>query len=117
MGSRLRSVVRDFVPPVLPRLVRRALGVGSNEARHVRYAGDYASWGDAVRDSDGYDVPFILDRVRESIARVRDGRAAYERDGVILDRPEYPYPLLACLLRAASGCGNRLRLLDVGGSL
>jgi len=48
---------------------------------------------------------------------VRDGLAAYERDGVLFDQPEYSFPVLACLLRVASTAGNRLRVLDFGGAL
>ena len=42
---------------------------------------------------------------------------AFERDGVVFDQPDYNFPLLACLLRVATESGNRLRVLDFGGSL
>lgn len=107
------SWVRPLVPPVLPAAVRWARG----RSAAIRFVGDFPSWEVARRAAGGYDDDAILARVRESAAKVRDGKAAFERDGVAFDRPEYNFPLLACLLRAATESGNRLRVLDFGGSL
>jgi len=41
----------------------------------------------------------------------------YERDSVLFDRVEYSWPLLASLLMAAKDNGNKLNVIDFGGSL
>lgn len=65
----------------------------------------------------GYDSAKILDRVRESTIRVRDGQAVYERDSVLFDRVEYSWPCLSALLYIALANDHRLNLIDFGGSL
>jgi len=83
----------------------------------VRFEGDFASWSEAAAVCSGYEEPAILDKTRAAIAAVRDGKAAYERDSVLFDHPERPYPLIACLLATALADGGRLSVLDFGGSL
>lgn len=45
------------------------------------------------------------------------GRVSFERDSVLLPEPEYPWPLIACLLYAAQADKGRLSVLDYGGAL
>ena len=111
MSGPLKSWFADWLPPHLRRLLQR-----SRAGEAVWYTGDYASWSDARRDSTGYDNRFILETVRESLEKVRDGEAPGERDSVLFDRVPYPFPLLVGLLRA-SLAGHRLCVLDIGGSL
>jgi putative methyltransferase (TIGR04325 family) len=58
-----------------------------------------------------------LERVKASATKVKEGKAAYERDGVIHDKIGYSWPVLACLKNVALQNDNRLHLLDFGGSL
>jgi len=83
----------------------------------VRFEGDFASWSEAAAACSGYDEPVILDKTRAAIAAVRDGVAVYERDSVLFDHPERPYPLIACLLATALANKGRLSVLDFGGSV
>lgn len=85
--------------------------------RDVGFEGDFTSWSEAKAVCSGYDEPVILDKTRAAIAAVRDGVAAYERDSVLFDRPERPYPLIACLLATALANRGCLSVLDFGGSL
>ena len=90
----------------------------NNELDRVQvYSGNYASWDDAAQDSTGYDAATILGKVRDALLKVKRGEAIYERDSMLFDRIEYPFPLLAFLLRIAVENGNSLRLVDFGGSL
>lgn len=107
-----KHLASEWLPPLLVRWFNARV-----RRQTIRYAGDYRAWEDARRDSNGYDAAFILERVAEALGKVRDGKAAAERDSVVLDRIEYPFPLLAGLLRAACRNGNRLHVLDIGGSL
>lgn len=108
-GNFLRFM-RALLPPLISRpLARRFLD--------VRYTGDHGSWAVAARASTGYDAPNILAQVISSARSVREGRAAFERDGVAFEKPDYRWPLVACLLQEAVKQKGSLRVLDFGGSL
>ncbi|BDA79193.1 hypothetical protein LPTSP3_g21230 [Leptospira kobayashii] len=81
------------------------------------YRGDYVSWKDAVADCSGYTAPNILEKVKNSLLKVKNGEAVYERDSILFDEVQYSFPLLVCLLYVASASNNRLKLIDFGGSL
>jgi len=105
------EILKSFCPPVLLPLVRRLGGGG------IGFSGPYQSWADAVTRSSGYESAEIKDRVVEATRRVLAGDAAFERDSVTFSRMEYPFHLIAPLLRAAVMSGGVLRVLDYGGSL
>ena len=106
----LKRLIQNWVPPIVLSLVRRVYtGHG--------YFGNYSNWEAARRASSGYDAEHILDKVKEALLKVKRGEAAYERDSVLFDRIEYSWPVLAGLLWVASQSGNRLNVLDFGGSL
>lgn len=113
-SDRLRPALRDLLPPLLLRTLRRTRQRG---AEALRATGDYPTWGAALQDSTGYDTPVILERTRAALAQVRDGHAAYERDAVLFREPDHALPLLAGLLRAAAENGNALSVVDFGGAL
>jgi putative methyltransferase (TIGR04325 family) len=66
----------------------------------------------------GYNSAAILEKVRESMLKMKSGRAAYERDSVAFDTIQYDWLwlLLACLLRIALRNRGSLRVIDFGGS-
>jgi len=105
-----KSIIKEIVPPFL-------MGLYYVMRRKISYAGPYESWSDAVKNSTGYGVEEILEKVKAATAKVRDGKAAYERDSVIFDRIEYPYPLLSGLLASALSSEGKLFVVDFGGSL
>ena len=109
MKSLLRRFACDWTPPMLRRLVRRMRS-------RCGFSGDYASWAEAHAASAGYDVPAILEKTMVAARAVRDGRAAWERDSVTFAEPAAHWPLLACLLCAATAAGGRLHILDFGGA-
>lgn len=104
------TVLRDFVPPVLKRLLLSA-GMGGNTFRH-----GYKSWDDALAKAEGYDSEKITSRLLSAATKVRDGSAAYERDGVLFSEIKYSWPLLAALSLSRRE-SQSLRVLDWGGSL
>ena len=59
----------------------------------------------------------ILEKVKAAAFKVKGGESLFERDSVALEKPTYPYQVLAWLLRAAIGNGCRLNVLDFGGAL
>lgn len=110
MINNLKKLVIDLMPPILWRFCQRSIK-GSG------YFGDYPDWQSAKRASSGYDADLILEKVRGALLKVKNGEAVYERDSVLFDEVHYSWPLLAGLLWVASLKGNRLNLLDFGGSL
>lgn len=105
-----KHLLADLIPPVVLKMLRRIL---SGQI----YSGDFASWEEARNASGGYDSELILVKVRDALLKVKRGEAAYERDSVLFHETVYSWPLLAGLLWIASLNGNRLNLVDFGGSL
>jgi putative methyltransferase (TIGR04325 family) len=108
-ASSIRDILRQWLPPGLLRWVDRK--------NRVTWSGDYSTWEQALRVSEGYCAPGILEKVRDAARRVKRGEGAFERDSVVFGQPDYAWPLLAILLWIASLNGGRLRLIDFGGSL
>jgi putative methyltransferase (TIGR04325 family) len=119
--------MRMPVPPAVRRVaswvvrslrsLRRPKDTLGEASETITFVGDFASWADAEQQATGYDAPVILERTREALLKVKRGEAVFERDAYILDHPEYPFPVIAALLRAASLEGGRLAVVDFGGSL
>jgi len=104
--------IKSWLPPELIRIGRHILGYGGY------YRGQYNTWEEAAAQADGYDTDAILKRVLEATLAVRDGKAAFERDGVLFAKAQDRYPMLASLMHAAAAASpGHLRVLDVGGAL
>src|SRR5712691_6915719 len=98
---------------LLPTTVRRWRKSG----RRIIFSGTYESWEAALRDSTGYDAPAIVEKTREALLKVKNGSAAFERDSVLFEKPDYPFPIIAATLKQALASDGRLSVLDFGGSL
>ncbi len=105
------KIIFDFLPPIVFKLVRFF------KNNRIRFAGNYASWQAASKDSTGYDDNVILQKVLESTLKVIKGDAAFERDSVAFDTIEYSWPLVATLTKTAAISNGNLNVLDFGGSL
>ncbi len=109
MNNELKKVVRSLLPPAILSLL--------NGRGDFYFSGNYSTWKAADEASSGYADPNILKRVRASILAVKEGRAAFERDSVLFNKPDYQWHLLACLLKIAADNGGSLSVLDFGGAL
>lgn len=105
-----------LIPPVLIQYYY-TLRNKEREPRGIYLEGDYASWADALDDSDGYDTEIILTKTIDALMKVKDGSAIYERDSVLFNKIQYAWPLLSGLMWIAARSGGRLNVLDFGGSL
>lgn len=103
-----KKVIKDLLPPVF---LRKISGL------FYGWHGNYSSWNEAKRKSDGYDSLSILEKVKNSSLKVKNGLAVYERDSLIFDHIEYSFPLLAGLLWISARNNSKLNVLDFGGSL
>jgi len=106
MRAELKNLLKEFIPPGVQWLRRSNV-----------FTGDYRNWQDAAAASEGYDTERILEKVRHARLKIKNGEALYERDSVLFDEVQYSWPLLSALLWIASCSGNRLHLIDFGGSL
>lgn len=81
------------------------------------YRGRYSSWEEAERNSIGYGAPSIAKKVAKAVSAVIANEAAYERDSITFQEPEYSWPVATALLWVASNKKNKLEVLDFGGGL
>lgn len=109
--SFLKSVAKDWLPPVVVRAIKRFRG------GDIRFEGEFSSWEDASSRCSGYDAEHILAKVLDATLKVRSGEAVFERDSVLFDEIEYSWPVTAGLMWAAARCGGRVDVLDFGGAL
>ncbi|MDR2119068.1 MAG: methyltransferase, TIGR04325 family [Tannerellaceae bacterium] len=79
--------------------------------------GNFKSWKDAQQYSTGYEAENIINQVKTSLLKVKNGEAIYERDSVIFDKIEYSWELLSALMWVAAQNKGNLHIIDFGGSL
>lgn len=99
------------MPPLAYDIYRSIRGGG------IQFNGVYPDWVSAQRQSEGYDADQILEKVRVASHKVLRGEVVWERDSVVFDAPQYPFPVISMLLRAAFENDGTLNVLDFGGAL
>ena len=109
--SQLKSLGKNWVPPALWRCLQQMSG------ETIRFYGEFANWQEAAAKCPGYGADHILTKVLDATLKVRRGEAAYERDSVVFDRPEFVWPIVASLMWAAARNSGEINVLDFGGAL
>lgn len=109
MREDIKECLKSWLPPGLLRL--------NSLKKRVKWSGNYTSWEEARRASTGYDSKLILNKVKNSLLKVKNGEAVYERDSVLFDEILYSWPILAGLMWIAAQSKGELNVLDYGGSL
>ena len=104
----IKKFLKNITPPFLLKLKGKP---------KYGFFGNYKSWEEAKSETDGYASEKIFEKVKDAALKVRRGEVAYERDSVIFDKKQYSWPLLSSLLWISSKQGNKLNLVDFGGSL
>jgi putative methyltransferase (TIGR04325 family) len=79
--------------------------------------GNFKSWEEARMHSVGYEAGNIIDKVKTSLLKVKNGESVYERDSVLFDKVEYSWELLSALMWIAAQDKGNLHIIDFGGSL
>ena len=105
--SKMTFLKNTFLP-----LYRRLIKSGK-----YGWSGNYPSWIEALRNSDGYEQDGILQKVKDATLKVKKGEAVYERDSVLFDEVQYSWPLLSALMWIAAKKQGILSVIDFGGSL
>ena len=98
MQNTMKQFLKDWLPPVLIRRIRRG--------KNISFVGNFASWGEAKKHSDGYDKDIILRKCKDAMLKVASREAAYERDSIVFDKVQYSFPVLAGLLHGAIANGG-----------
>ena len=107
----MKQFVKDILPPIILKIAKRI------DSYKYGWKGNYVTWHEAKSNSIGYNSEEIFFKVRDSMIKVKNGEATYERDSVIFDKIEYSWPILSGLMLASAKSGGELRVLDFGGSL
>ncbi|MFA6463634.1 MAG: methyltransferase, TIGR04325 family [Candidatus Paceibacterota bacterium] len=104
----MKKILKKIIPEIFFHFITKL---------RYGYFGKYEDWKKVKEKTTGYDNKIILEKVKNSLLKVKNGEAIYERDSVIFDKKEYSWPLLASLLLIAGENENQLNLIDFGGSL
>jgi putative methyltransferase (TIGR04325 family) len=102
-------ILKQLAPPILKTL--------KNYSYKYGWKGNYKSFESAKKHCKGYDEEHILKRISLTTAKVKNGEAAYERDGIIYEDIKINSPVLNNLLRISAENDNKLTIIDFGGSL
>ena len=105
----MKKFLNQFTPPLLKRILKYRYSEG--------WHGNFHSWEEASRRTTGYDASTIIERVRTSALRAKNGDVAYERSARTYEKPDPNLPILAALLYIGLQHNNQLVVLDYGGSL
>lgn len=101
-------MIKDLLPPIV---------VSYLSTFFYGWTGNYNSWAEAQKKCSGYDNEIILEKVKNSLLKVKNGEAVFERDSVLFDKIQYSFPLLSALSHTALSSNSELHVLDFGGSL
>ena len=107
----MKNLLKRIIPPIFLDVVKH------RKSNRYGWHGNYPSWEEAKKASTGYDIDEILNKVRNSLLKVKNGEKVYERDSVLFDEIQYSWPLLSGLMLAAAKHDGKLKVLDFGGSL
>ncbi len=108
---------RKIIKQITPAFLLDALKYFFTPKPTAIWAGNYSSWEEVQKYCTGYDGELILERCKNSLLKIKDGEAVYERDTVLFDEIQYSTALLAGLQKAALENSGNLCVLDFGGSL
>ena len=104
----MKSLLKEITPPLILKSISNLF---------YGWSGNYKTWEEAKSKCTGYDSQNIIDKVKESVLKVKNGEAVFERDSVIFDKVYYSFPLLSSLSLVALNSDKKLNVLDFGGSL
>jgi putative methyltransferase (TIGR04325 family) len=116
LTTRLKKSLPAPLKKGLRQLLNRLRGQHTPLYEHC-FSGPYSSWQEAVQHSDGYDEKSILDKTLKAALQVKQGLAVYERDSVIFDSVQVPRNQLSAFQHILKTTGQRLHVIDFGGSL
>ena len=117
--EKVKRIINAITPPILINLFRfiRSEQKKPDIKPSSGWVGNYSTWQDAKAICTGYENDAILEKCKNSLLKVKNGEAAYERDSFVFDKIQYSWGLLAGLQKASIENKGILNVLDFGGSL
>ena len=107
----MKKFIKSLIPPIFLVFLKKL------RINKYGWKGNYPNWQKAEEASSGYDSDEIIQKVRSSLLKVKNGEAVYERDSIIFDEIQYSWPILSGLMLASTKFKGNLNVLDFGGSL
>ena len=101
----------QLIPPVITKKLRKIY----NRFCGTTFHGPIDSWLNASLATLGYQNELLIDTIMEASLKVKNGEAVFERDGILMDKIEYSWPITAHMLKIAIENDKALRVLDFGG--
>ena len=108
--------MKELIWKILPSSIRRFWSKRNGEPVSGWF-GNYTDWKAAEQEAGGYNASEILQKVSNSLMKVKRGEAAFERDSVAFDTLELESDVQEWLKKIAAQNNHLLRVLDFGGSL
>ncbi|MDI1323087.1 MAG: methyltransferase, TIGR04325 family [Algoriphagus sp.] len=112
----IKKVLKKLIPPILIDLLNK-FNSKPIETNNISWLGPFENWEEVKKDFGGYDGVEILEKCKNSLLKVKNKEAVYERDSVLFNEIQYSWPILASLERVALENNGSLNVLDFGGSL
>lgn len=110
----IKSKLTRLIPLGLKKSVKKI--IYNTPVSKYGWFGNYKTWSEAQANSHGYNQQSILDRIKQSVLKVKNKQAAFERDSVLFHTLDFQNEILE-FLKTAFKQNNKLHLLDFGGSL
>tara|TARA_B100000686_G_C16766508_1_gene962181 strand:- start:188 stop:1003 length:816 start_codon:yes stop_codon:yes gene_type:complete len=83
----------------------------------ISFIGPYESWQKALDEVKGYQDKELQEYLYNQALKVREGKAVYERDGVLFDQIQRSWPLSLSIVMASRILHkDNINILDYGGS-
>jgi putative methyltransferase (TIGR04325 family) len=112
--NRVKSKIIKLIPYRFKQFVKSKI-LKTDDTQPYGWFGNYKSWELAQKECEGYDSVTILDKVKDSVLKVKNGIAKYERDSVLFNEIQYSPELIEAFKNSIEN--NRLHVVDFGGSL
>lgn len=114
--GKIKKVLKKVILPIFIDLLKK-LNNKPIETNDIIWFGPFENWDVVSKDFGGYDDGDILEKCKNSLLKVKNGEAVYERDSVLFNEIQYSWPILASLQKVALENSGSLNILDFGGSL
>lgn len=112
MVNKIKSRLKNYI-----FRAKKNRNITTKVSNSEMWFGDFLNWEDAAKNCTGYNEDLILDKCKNSLLKIKNNEAVYERDSVIFDEIQYSWGLLAGLQKAALENDGQLSVIDFGGSL
>lgn len=107
----MKKIIKALLPPIVFDFIKKVY------KKKYGWLGEYDSYEEVEKLSKGYNQDNIINTVKNSLLRVKNNQAVYERDSVVFEKIHYSWALLSGLMYVTLKSHNKLDIIDFGGSL